>query len=475
MNHYIDDGPFLTEHHVIDCIHMDISEGVRLQREFFNSGRTRSVDFRIEQLRKLKQSVKDSEQQILDALAQDLAKSPFEGYETEIGILYGEINYALKNVRSWTKPKRVPTPLPILPSRSYIHPEPRGTALIIGPWNFPFQLIMVPLIGSIAAGNTSIVKPSEVASATSRVLTDIITKTFQPEYVLSFEGGADVAESLLKQKFDFIFFTGGMKTGRIVAEHAAHNLTPIVLELGGKSPCLVDGGTNLELTARRVAWGKFLNAGQTCIAPDYVLAPVNEYDQLLGKLKEQIEVLFGPEPSKSSDYSRIINDRHFDKLVKSIKGNIFSGGYHDRATRYISPTIIRDVSLQDEIMSEEIFGPILPVLKYESVDEAINIIRERPNPLALYLFTNDKKVEEKIVSSIPFGSGCINDCLVQFQNPNLPFGGIGGSGLGAYHGKFGFDAFSHQKGLVRSSTLIDIPLRYPPYGNRLNLLRYIIK
>ena len=423
----------------------------------------------------MKQSVKDSEQQILDALEKDLAKSPFEGYETEIGIFYGEINHALKNVRSWTNPRKVPTPLPILPSRSYIHSEPRGTALIIGPWNFPFQLILVPLIGSIAAGNTSILKPSEVAPATSRILTDIITKTFPPEYVLSFEGGVEVAESLLKQKFDFIFFTGGIKTGRIVAERAAHNLTPVVLELGGKSPCLVDRGTNLELTARRVAWGKFLNAGQTCIAPDYVLAPVNEYDQLLGKLKEQIEVLFGTDSSKSSDYSRIINERHFDKLVKSIKGNIFSGGHHDRTTKHISPTIIRDVSLQDEIMSEEIFGPILPVLKYESIDEAIDIIRERPNPLALYLFTNNRKVEEKIVSSVPFGSGCINDCLVQFQNPNLPFGGIGGSGLGAYHGKFGFDAFSHQKGLVRSSTVIDIPLRYPPYGNRLNLLRYIIK
>jgi aldehyde dehydrogenase (NAD+) len=334
---------------------------------------------------------------------------------------------------------------------------------------------LVPLVGAIAAGNTSIVKPSEVAAATSTILTNIIKQTFEPEYILSIEGGADIAKELLSQKFDFIFFTGGTKIGKIVAEQAAKNLTPVVLELGGKSPCIVDRGTKLDLTARRIAWGKFLNAGQTCIAPDYVLAPVNEYDQLLEKLKEQIEILFGAEASKSADYSRIINDRHFDMLVKLIKGNIFAGGHHDKSARYISPTIIRDVSLQDEIMSEEIFGPILPLLKYETIDEAIEMIKKRPNPLALYLFTNNQEVENKILNNVSFGSGCINDCLVQFENPNLPFGGIGTSGSGAYHGKFSFDAFSHQKSLVRSSTGIDIPLRYPPYGNRINLLRRIMK
>jgi aldehyde dehydrogenase (NAD+) len=454
---------------------MNISEAVQKQREFFNSGVTHSIDFRLEQIRQLKQAVKNNEQQILKALSQDLAKSDFESYETEIGILYGEINHALKHLRTWTKPKRVRTPLPILPSRSYILAEPRGTALIIGPWNFPFQLILVPLLGSIAAGNTSIVKPSEVASETSKILTEIISKTFPTEYVASFEGGPEVADELLKQKFDFIFFTGGMKVGKLVAQHAAQHLTPVILELGGKSPCIVDRNTNLDITARRIAWGKFLNAGQTCIAPDYVLAPGEEYEELLQNLKKQIAVLFGDDPSKSPDYSRIISDRHFDRLVNSINGNIFSGGQHERSSRYIAPTILRDVLLQDEIMSEEIFGPILPVLKYDSLDEAIRIIKEHPNPLALYVFTNNKEFETKVLKQIPFGSGCVNDCLVQFQNPNLPFGGVGGSGIGAYHGKFSFDSFSHTKGFVRSLTGIDIPLRYPPYGNRLKLLRRIIK
>jgi aldehyde dehydrogenase (NAD+) len=454
---------------------MNAPEAVQKQREFFNSGTTHSIDFRLEQIRKLKQAVKNHEQQILKALSQDLGKPDFEGYETEIGILYGEINHALKHLRTWTKPKKVRTPLPILPSKSYILAEPRGTALIMGPWNFPFQLILVPLVGSIAAGNTSIVKPSEVASETSKILTEIISKTFPSEYVTSFEGGPEVAEELLKQKFDFIFFTGGMKVGKLVAQHAAHHLTPVILELGGKSPCIVDRNTNLDITARRIAWGKFLNAGQTCIAPDYVLAPSAEYEELLQNLKKQIGVLFGNDPSKSPDYSRIISDRHFDRLIKSMNGNVFAGGQHERSSRYIAPTIMRDVSLQDEIMVEEIFGPILPVLKYDSLDEAIGIIKERPNPLALYVFTNNKEFETKILKHVPFGSGCVNDCLVQFQNPNLPFGGIGGSGIGAYHGKFSFDAFSHTKGVVRSLTGIDIPLRYPPYGNRLNLLRRIIK
>ncbi|HSE42694.1 MAG TPA: aldehyde dehydrogenase [Acidobacteriota bacterium] len=454
---------------------MHIAEAVRKQREYFDTGATRPIDFRLEQLRKLKQAVKSNEQEILDALNADLGKAPFEAYETEIGIVYDEVNFALKHLRSWTKPKKVRTPLQNLPSRSYILFEPRGTALIIGPWNFPLQLILVPLIGSISAGNTSVVKPSEVASNTSRILNEIITKTFSPQYISIFEGGPNVSEELLKQKFDFIFFTGGTKIGRVVAEHAAKNLTPTLLELGGKSPCIIDQDTNLEVTARRIAWGKFLNAGQTCVAPDYVLAPSSLYDPLLTRLKEQIEILFGTDPFQSPDYSRIISDRHFERLANSIKGNIFMGGQSDRNSRYISPTIIRDVSIEDEIMSEEIFGPILPVLKYESIDDAINVIKTRPNPLSLYLFTNNKDVEKKILDTVSFGGGCVNDCLIQFNNPNLPFGGVGTSGIGAYHGKFSFDAFSHQKGLVRSSAGIDIPLRYPPYGKRLNLLRRIIK
>lgn len=454
---------------------MNIVETVQKQREFFSSGKTRSLDFRLSQLRSLKQGIKNYEKQIFEALEADLGKPEFEAYESEIGLTYEELNFAVKNLRSWVKPEKVPTPLTIFPSRSFIYTEPRGTSLIIGPWNFPFQLIMVPLVGSIAAGNTAIIKPSEVAAATSKLLAEIITKTFSDEFIAVFEGAADVAKELLTKKFDVIFFTGGIKVGREVAEHAARNLTPVILELGGKSPCIVDQKTNLRITARRIIWGKFLNAGQTCIAPDYLLVHRSEKVSLLTKMKEQIQQLFGSDPSKSSDYGRIINERHFDRLVSLIKGNIFAGGNHDRDSRYIAPTIIQAVNLEDSIMSEEIFGPILPVLEYETIGQAIQTVNNHSHPLSLYLFTNNKDTEEKIINSISFGSGCINDCLVQFQNPNLPFGGVGTSGIGSYHGKNSFDAFSHRKSIVRATPSIDLPLRYPPYGTRIKLLRKFMK
>ncbi len=454
---------------------MNIRELIQKQREFFRSGKTRPVHFRLDRLRSLKQAIKNHEQQILDALAKDLGKPEFEAYESEIGITYEEINFALKNLRSWVNPEKVRTPLTIFPSRSFIHTEPRGTALIIGPWNFPFQLIAVPLIGSIAAGNTSIVKPSEVAPATSKILSEIMAKTFSSEFIAVVEGGAEIARELLAEKFDTIFFTGGTTVGRMVAEYAARNLTPVILELGGKSPCLVDAGTNLQITARRIVWGKFLNAGQTCIAPDYLLVQRREKAPLLTKMKEQIGRLFGNDPSQSPDYGRIINDRHFERLVRLIEGNIFTGGDRDQTSRYIAPTIIQDVNLQDALMGEEIFGPLLPVLAYETIEEAIQMIDHHSNPLSLYLFTQQKEVEEKVLNGVAFGSGCINDCLVQFQNPNLPFGGVGTSGIGSYHGKHTFDAFSHRKSIVRASGSLDIPLRYPPYRKRINLLRKLMK
>lgn len=454
---------------------MNILETLEKQRKFFNSGKTRPVEFRLGQLRTLKQAIKNHEQQIIEALAADLAKSEFESYETEIGSTYQEINFAIKHLRSWIKPEKVPTPLTILPSRSFIYKEPRGTSLIIGPWNFPFQLNMIPLLGSIAAGNISIIKPSEVAAATSRILAELIAKTFSDEYIAVFEGDAQVAKELLAQKFDTIFFTGGTRIGREVAEHAARNLTPAILELGGKSPCIVDANTNLQITARRIVWGKFLNAGQTCIAPDYVLVHRSEKASLLTKMKEQIVQLFGNDPSKSPDYARIINERHFDRLASLIKGNIFEGGNYDRASRYIAPTIIQDVDFEHALMTDEIFGPILPVLEYESLDDAIQLINKHSHPLALYLFTNNRDTEEKIINGVSFGTGCINDCLVQFINPNLPFGGIGTSGIGSYHGKNSFDAFSHRKSIVKSNRSLDLPLRYPPYRQRIKLLRKIMK
>jgi aldehyde dehydrogenase (NAD+) len=454
---------------------MNIVETLDKQRKFFASGKTRPVEFRLDQLRTLKQAIKNHEQQIINALATDLGKSEFETYETEIGNTYQEINFAVKNLRKWVKPEKVPTPLTILPSRSFIYAEPRGTSLIIGPWNFPFQLIVIPLLGSIAAGNTAIIKPSEVAGATSKILAELIGKTFPSEYIAVIEGDARLAKELLMNKFDMIFFTGGTRIGREVAEFAARNLTPTILELGGKSPCVVDVNTNLAVTARRIIWGKFLNAGQTCIAPDYVMVHRNEKASLLSKMKEQILLLFGDDPSKSADYPRIINERHFDRLVSLIKGNIFAGGNHDRASRYIAPTIIQDVDSDDPLMTDEIFGPILPVMEYGSLEDAIQLINKHSHPLALYLFTNNKQTEGKIINSIPFGTGCINDCLVQFQNPNLPFGGVGTSGIGSYHGKNSFDAFSHRKSIVRSTPSLDLPLRYPPYGGRVKLLRKFMK
>jgi aldehyde dehydrogenase (NAD+) len=454
---------------------MSILETLERQRKFFTSGKTRDVEFRLGKLRELKQAIKKYELQIIEALAADLAKSEFEAYETEIGNSYQELNFALKHLRSWVKPEKVPTPLTILPSRSYIYKEPRGTSLIIGPWNFPFQLNVIPLLGSIAAGNTSIIKPSEVAPGTSRILAELIAKTFSDEYIAVFQGDAQVAKELLTQKFDTIFFTGGTRIGREVAEQAARNLTPTILELGGKSPCIVDVNTNMQITARRIVWGKFLNAGQTCIAPDYVLVHRSEKSSLLTKMKEQILQLFGTDPSKSTDYPRIINERHFDRLVSLIKGNIFEGGNYDRGTRYIAPTILQDVDFEHASMNDEIFGPVLPVMEYDTLDEGIQLINKHSHPLALYLFTNNKDTEEKIINSISFGTGCINDCLVQFQNPNLPFGGVGTSGIGSYHGKNSFDAFSHRKSIVKSTPSLDLPLRYPPYRQRIKLLRKVMK
>lgn len=454
---------------------MNIFEILEKQRRFFNSGKTRPLEFRLTQLRSLKQAIKNHEKQIMEALTADLARSDFESYGTEIGNTYQEINFAVKNLPSWIKPEKVPTPLTILPSRSFIYTEPRGISLIIGPWNFPFQLVVIPLLGSIAAGNTSILKPSEVAAATSKIFAELIGKTFSNEYIAVFEGDAQVAKELLTNKFDVIFFTGGTKIGREVAEHAARNLTPTILELGGKSPCVVDVNTNLQITARRIIWGKFLNAGQACIAPDYVLVHRSEKTSLLTKMKEQIGQLFGNDPSKSPDYARIVNERHFDRLVSLIKGNIFEGGTHDRASRYIAPTILHNVDFEHPSMTDEIFGPILPVLEYENIDDAIQMINKHSHPLALYLFTSSKDTEEKIINGISFGSGCINDCMVQFQNPNMPFGGVGTSGIGAYHGKNSFDAFSHRKSIVRSTSSVDLPFRYPPYGERIKLLRKFMK
>lgn len=446
------------------------------QREFFLAGKTLEVEFRIQQVRKLREAVLRREQQLLDALKADLSKPAFEAYGSEIGMVLQEAGHAIKHLRSWARPRRVWSPIALLPSLSRIYPQPRGVVLIIGPWNYPIQLVLVPLIGAMAAGNCAVVKPSELAPRSSAAVAELIHDSFPQEEVAVIEGNRSTGEFLVNQPFDHIFFTGGTAVGRIVAQAAAKNLVPCTLELGGKSPCLVHGDVDPSLAARRVAWGKFYNAGQTCVAPDYVLVQAPVKDRFVDQLQQHLRRFFGDDPAASPDYARIINEAHFDRLTSLItRGKIVTGGQTDRKGKYIAPTVIENVGLEDPIMGEEIFGPILPILEYSTIEEAIDIMRKIPRPLSLYVFARDRKIQKDIVKRVPFGGGCLNDTLVHFTNPNLPFGGVGPSGIGLAHGKFSFDAFSHLKAIVTTPLAIDIPVRYPPYGRKLGLLRKLVK
>ena len=441
------------------------------QRDFFSSSRTKDIGFRIEQLKTLEKAIKANEKNILEALKRDLSKPEFESYAPEIGFVLNEIKYASKNVLRWSKAERVRTPLLQFPASSYIYSESLGNVLIIGPWNYPFQLIMAPLVGSIAAGNCSILKPSEFAPASSKLIARLVEQNFDPGYLSAVEGGSDIAKKLLEHKFDHIFFTGSADTGRLVYSAAAKNLTPITLELGGKSPCIVDKNINIEYSAKRIIWGKFFNAGQTCIAPDYLLAHSSVKKMLLDSMAEYVKKFYEKTPG---DYAGIINQAHFERLSGLLEGNIVVGGKTNISNLYISPTIITDVSWEDKIMQNEIFGPILPVLEYINLDEAIAKINKNPKPLAIYIFSNDKEVQDKILRGTSSGGVCINDCLSHISSEHLPFGGIGGSGIGNYHGKFSFDTFSHKKSVMKKSFRLDIPLRYPPYSQAaLRLLKKI--
>lgn len=457
---------------------MDLDQLMRTQRAYFLSGATRSYEFRTQQLRRLRALIKEHEDQILAALDQDIGKPGFEAYTSEVGFMYEEIDYTLSSLASWMKPKRVRTPLILMPSSSQIIPEPMGQVLIIGPWNYPLQLVLSPLVGAIAAGNVAVLKPSELAPATSRLLAEIIPKAFSPEYITVVEGAVEVSQALLARHWDYIFFTGSTTVGRIVARAAAEHLTPVTLELGGKSPCIVHRETDLDVTARRIAWGKFFNAGQTCVAPDYLLVDETIKAPLLERLKNQIHAFFGDDPARSPDYARIINERHFDRLTGLLvegEGQVVAGGRSDRAARYMAPTIIDGVRLEHRVMADEIFGPILPVLSFRTLDEAIATVRERPNPLALYLFTSNEQVQERIMTELPFGGGCINNTVMHLASPYLPFGGRGASGTGAYHGKYTFDTFTHHKSVVKSSFLFDPSVRYQPYKEKLRLVRRLVK
>ncbi|WP_096201110.1 aldehyde dehydrogenase [Bacillus sp. FJAT-45350] len=452
------------------------SKLIENQRNYFFTGETKDISFRIKQLKLLKKVIKKNEKQIIDALRNDLNKSEFEAYMTEIGYLYNEINDVLKNIKDWAKPKKVRTPKTHIGSDSYIYPEPYGVVLIIAPWNYPFQLALAPLIGAMATGNCAIIKPSELTPETSAIVAEIIKETYSENYITVVEGAVETSEALLKERFDYIFFTGSVAVGKIVMEAASKYLTPITLELGGKSPTIVHDDAKLEIAAKRIVWGKFINAGQTCVAPDYLLVQKNVKEKLVVQLKKAIKEFYGENVISNSNYPMIVNQRHLDRLIAYLdNGDIVYGGQSEREKRFLEPTLIENVSLDSPIMTDEIFGPILPILEYGSLDEVIEIVRERQNPLALYLFTENVATEKRILNDLSFGGGCINDTIYHLGTPHLPFGGVGESGMGAYHGKFSFDTFSHQKGVLKQTSKFDIPLRYHTTKGALTMIKRVFK
>jgi aldehyde dehydrogenase (NAD+) len=454
---------------------LSISDLIRKQRDFFQTGKTKNVDFRLQNLKLLKQAIIEHEQDILTALKSDLHKPEFESFATEIASIK-EINYTIKHLRNWTKTKKAAVPLEFFPYSAQIKPEPIGVVLIISPWNYPFNLAISPLVGAIAAGNCAILKPSELAPHTSRIIAEIIAKTFDPAYISVLEGGIETNQKLLAEKFDHIFFTGGTSVGKIIMEAAAKQLTPVTLELGGKSPCIVDTEIDIEKTARRICWGKFLNAGQTCIAPDYLLVNKDIKKDLLDSIKKCIQEFYGEHPASSPDYARIIHQKHFDRLVQFLHdGEILIGGETNRDQLYISPTVIDNVSWEDSVMQEEIFGPILPVIEYTDLADVINRINSRPKPLALYFFSQNKQLQQQILNCTSSGGVCLNDTMMHFSVSSLPFGGVGDSGIGSYHGKFSFDTFSHYKSILHNSFWLDLKWRYVPYTKgKLSFLKKLI-
>lgn len=452
------------------------SQSLVRQRSFFDTGKTRNIDFRIAQLKKLKEGIRKYETELMAALYDDLRKPPFESYASEIGILYTEIDHAIRNILSWSRSRHVATPLIHFLSRSRVYQEPYGIVLIISPWNYPFQLAIAPLIGAIAAGNCVLIKPSEFSPATANIIDKMIKELFPSDYITVFHGDAEATQKLLQEKFDYIFFTGSTAVGRIIMTAAARHLTPVTLELGGKSPCIVHEDANLDFGVKRIAWGKFFNAGQTCIAPDYVLLHRNIKDIFVEKMTRTIHKFYGDDPMRSPDYARIINERQFDRLLRFLKtGRVFCGGNYHREELYMPPTIIDQVSLDDPVMQEEIFGPILPIMEYNDIDEAIALVNKLPRPLALYCFSESKKIQNKVLRETSSGGGCINDTVSHVGSQELPFGGIGDSGMGAYHGKASFDTFSHRRGVLFRSNWVDLSLRYPPYGDRVSLLQLLFR
>lgn len=442
-------------------------EVVEKQKEFFKTGKPIDINYRKKALIKLRDTVDKYEEKILYALKLDLGKSEFEGYETELGIVKSELKNTIKNLEKWSKPKKVRASIMNPFSDNRIYNQPYGVCLILSPWNYPFQLALMPLIGSIAAGNTSILKLSEISSFTSGIVRGIIGEIFDEEYVAVFSGEAEEAINLIESDIDFIFYTGNPKIGASVAESAGRRLIPCVLELGGKSPCIIDRKADLDNAAKKIVWGKFMNAGQTCVAPDYIIADRLVFLELRDKLVHYIKKFYGENPIESDDYPKIINKKNFDRILNLIEGKrlIFGGKYDDDSLK-IEPTILEVSSMDEKIMQEEIFGPIIPIIIYKNKSEIFEIIDKNKNPLALYLFTDNNSFEKEIIEKVSFGGGCVNDTIIHCTSEGLPFGGIGRSGIGNYHGKASFDAFSHKKSVVKSKKFADISMKYPPFNEK---------
>lgn len=446
------------------------------QRLFFQSQKTKDLDVRVAYLKKLKSIIKENEQKIFNALNKDFRKSEFESFISEIGLVYSELDLAIKNLKKWSKPKRIKSSILTFPSSDYVYCNPYGTVLIIAPWNYPFLLAIDPLIMAIAAGNTVVLKPSELTPSTSKIITEIIEAVFPRELAVSIEGGIETSQTLLEQKWDYIFFTGSTKVGKIVYESAAKHLTPATLELGGKSPCIIDDTVNIKLISKRLVWGKLLNGGQTCIAPDFVIVKESIKTKLIDALIEEINQQYGKNPKLSEDFPRIINARNFNRLRSLLEEQTIAfGGDIDITENYISPTLVDTPSLESDIMNEEIFGPILPILTYKTHDNIEIIMQHIERPLALYVFSKNKDFVEMILNKYSFGGGVVNDLLIHFGNDRLPFGGIGLSGIGKSHGKHGFNTFTHAKSIMKRGTWFDPPFRYAPYKKKLDLLKKLFK
>jgi len=440
---------------------------VQRARDAFDSGRTRPLSWRRAQLDGMRKLLEDNSEQLLAALAADLGKPAAEGWVTDIGFTIGEIKLLQKNLRKWTRPERVSTPIVALPGSSHRVAEPLGVVAIISPWNYPIQLLLSPAAGAIAAGNSVVLKPSEIAPHTSTVITELIHRYLDPDAVQVIEGGVAETTELLAQKFDHIFYTGNGRIGRVVMEAAAKHLTPVTLELGGKSPTIVDATANLRVAARRIAWGKFLNAGQTCIAPDYLLVDKKVASAFVGELRVAIKEFYGDDPKQSGDYARIVNGHHFNRLASMLEsGSAVIGGETDANTKYIAPTVLADVNISAPVMQDEIFGPILPMIEIDNVAEAIAFINAKPHPLALYVFSEDDRAIDAVIERTTAGGVTVNGTILHISNPNLPFGGVGESGMGAYHGKSSIDIFQHRKPVLRKSTKVDPSIAYPPYTDK---------